>query len=263
MSNNKLNCTDTQDLTDDTIDIENNSNVTYMEFDEMNLDENVLRGVYAYGFEHPSIIQQRAIVPIIQGKDIIAQAQSGTGKTGTFTIGISQRIYNGDSQKTPQALILAPTRELAYQINQVVINLNIYTGLKSIVCVGGTPIRDNIRILRKDKRHIVIGTPGRVIDLINRGALNTSFLKIICFDEADEMLSRGFQDNVRNIFQRIPSTTQVLLVSATLPSECLEISNKFMNKPIEILVKKENLTLEGIRQFFVDCQEEKYIKIVE
>lgn len=262
MNNEQLNWADVveTDIVETDVIETNVSKQDYEKFDDMNLHENILRGIYSYGFENPSVIQQRAIVPITKGHDVIAQAQSGTGKTGTFVIGISQRVYSecDTNDKYPLVIILTPTRELAYQINQVVVNLNVHTGLKSIICVGGIPVRDNISQLHRGGIHIIIGTPGRIIDLMDRNALKTTSLKIICFDEADEMLSKGFQDNVRKIFQGIPSTVQVLLLSATLPPECLELTKKFMNNPLEILVKKEQLTLEGIKQFYVDCQEDRY-----
>ena len=224
-------------------------------FDDMGLNEDILRGIYAYGFETPSTIQQRAILPIINGHDTIAQAQSGTGKTATFTISVLQSItYHIDRC---QALILAPTRELAHQIQKVVVAIGDYTPVKVHACVGGTAIREDLRILNEGV-HIVVGTPGRCFDMINRGALDLDNLKLFILDEADEMLSRGFKDQIYDIFQFLPETVQVCLFSATLPLEVLTVTERFMHDTVRILVKKDELTLEGIRQFFIAVDREEW-----
>jgi translation initiation factor 4A len=226
-------------------------------FDKMNLKEAILRGIYAYGFEKPSMIQQNAIVPLVSGQDLIAQSQSGTGKTATFSIGILEQI--DPTIRMCQALILAPTRELAIQINQVVQSLSIYTGYKSHVSIGGTNIREDSRVLREGV-HMVVGTPGRIYDMIHRGDLATHQIKIMVLDEADEMLSRGFKEQVVQLFRLIKC--QICLFSATLPADILEISQEFMKSPIQILVKKEELTLEGIKQFYIATEEEWKLNIL-
>jgi len=219
-------------------------------FDEMKLNEALLRGVYAFGFEKPSRIQQRAIVPISQGHDVIGQSQSGTGKTGAFTIGTLQRV-NPKDQFT-QALILAPTRELADQIHKVISAFagNI-TGLEIELAIGGVRSKSFNRWEKAKPSHVVIGTPGRVLDNLNRKRLDVSRLKIMVMDEADEMLSRGFLDQVYEIFKFVPPEAQVALFSATIPPEVLDITKKFMKTPLRILVKQEDLTLDGIKQFYV------------
>lgn len=168
--------------------IESNWNEIVDSFDDMNLKEELLRGVYAYGFEKPSAIQQRAILPCIKGHDVIAQAQSGTGKTATFSIAILQQIDT--SIMECQALILAPTRELATQIQKVVIALGDYMNVACHACIGGTNVRDDVRKLEVGT-HVVVGTPGRVNDMISRKVLLTKQIKMFVLDEADEMLSRG------------------------------------------------------------------------
>ncbi|KAI0567144.1 Eukaryotic initiation factor 4a [Gracilaria domingensis] len=168
-----------------------NYTVKHETFDDMSLRDELLRGIYAYGFEKPSAIQQRAIIPMILGRDTIAQAQSGMGKTATFVIGILQNIDT--SVRKVQALILAPTRELAQQIQKVVCALGDYMGLHCHICIGGTLVNDDIRIFQNDTPHVVVGTPGRVYDMIQRRALGTTSIKTFCLDEADEMLSRGYQ----------------------------------------------------------------------
>ena len=198
--------------------------------------------------ERPSAIQQMTIVPMISGRDIIAQAQSGTGKTGTFSISVLQRI---DPKKLEcQALILSPTRELAQQIVKVITALSSFMELKIHACVGGTRIRDDMEALKKGC-HIVVGTPGRVQDMIHRNSLDVRSLDMIVLDEADEMLSRGFKEQIHHIFCYLPSTTQTCLFSATMPLDILELTTRFMKSPLRILVKRDELTLEGIKQFYI------------
>jgi len=224
-------------------------------FDNLGLQEDLLRGIYAYGFEKPSAIQQRAIMPLVKGHDIIAQAQSGTGKTATFTIGILQRL--DFSSQECQALILAPTRELAQQIQKVVVALGDYLNAKCHACIGGTRVSDDIAKLRGGV-HIVVGTPGRVYDMLCRNVLRPDRIKLFILDEADEMLSRGFKDQIYDIFQALPPRVQVGLFSATMPGEALEITERFMREPVRILVKRDELTLEGIKQFYISVEREEW-----
>jgi translation initiation factor 4A len=227
--------------------------ITYKKFDDMDLNKEILKGVYAYGFENPSVIQQKAIVPLAKGYDIIAQSQSGTGKTGAFTIGILQLI--DIKVNATQALILAPTRELASQTFNVIKNLG--QNLKDLrvqLAIGGTKGRDFNKWDKPKDNHIVIGTPGRVLDNVNRKKMYLDKLKIFALDEADEMLSRGFVDQIYDIFQTIPLDTQVALFSATMPPEVLELSKKFIKNPVTILVKRDQLTLEGIKQYYVGLE---------
>jgi translation initiation factor 4A len=225
------------------------------DFDNMNLRELLLRGIYAYGFERPSAIQSRAIIPCVRGLDVIAQAQSGTGKTATFAIALMQRI-NFDVKET-QGLVLAPTRELAQQIQKVVVALGDYLDVDCHACIGGTTIALDIKKL-DNRPHIVVGTPGRVKDMIERKHLKTKSIKMFVLDEADEMLNRGFKDQIYEIFRNMNSDTQAILLSATMPSDVLEVTKKFMRDPVEILVKKDELTLEGIKQFFVNVEKEAW-----
>jgi translation initiation factor 4A len=219
------------------------------------LKEPLLRGIYSYGFEKPSAIQQRAIVPFCTGRDTIAQAQSGTGKTATFSISILQSL--DEKQKQTQALLLAPTRELAQQIQKVMDALGDYMHITSHACVGGTAVRDDLKILQSGVQ-VVVGTPGRVLDMINRGVLKLANVKMFVLDEADEMLSKGFKEQIYDVFQHLPPKVQVCLFSATMPDDILGITEKFMRDPIKILVKKDELTLEGIKQFYIAVQEEQY-----
>ncbi|CCC68897.1 hypothetical protein NCAS_0B08130 [Naumovozyma castellii] len=234
--------------------IQTNYDKVVYKFDDMNLDEKLLRGVFGYGFEDPSAIQQRAIMPIIEGHDVLAQAQSGTGKTGTFSIAALQRIDT--SIKAPQALMLAPTRELALQIQKVVMALAFHMDVKVHACIGGTSFVEDAEGLRDAQ--IVVGTPGRVFDNIQRRRFRTDSIKMFILDEADEMLSSGFKEQIYQIFTMLPPTTQVVLLSATMPRDVLEVTTKFMRNPVRILVKKDELTLEGIKQFYVNVEEEQF-----
>lgn len=235
--------------------IESNWEEVIEKFDDMNLRENLLRGIYAYGFEKPSAIQQRGIMPCVRGHDVIAQAQSGTGKTATFSIAILQNI--DVENKVCQALVLAPTRELAQQIQKVVVALGDYLHTECQACIGGTNVREDIAKLENGV-HIVVGTPGRVFDMISRRKLDVNNIKMFVLDEADEMLSRGFKDQIYDVFQHLPSTIQVILLSATMPVDVLDVTKRFMRDPIRILVKKEELTLEGIKQFYVMVEREEW-----
>ncbi|KAI9592813.1 ATP-dependent RNA helicase FAL1, partial [Syncephalis fuscata] len=224
-------------------------------FDAIGLKEDLLRGIYAYNFEKPSAIQQRAIVPIVKGRDVIAQAQSGTGKTATFSISMLQCVDT--TLRETQALVLSPTRELATQIQSVVLALGDYMNVQCHACIGGTSVGEDIRKLDHGQ-HIVSGTPGRVYDMIRRRNLRTRNIKMLVLDEADELLNLGFKDQIYDVYRHLPPATQVVLLSATLPQDVLEMTTKFMTDPIRILVKRDEITLEGIKQFFVAVEREEW-----
>lgn len=240
-------------------EMDSNWDETVESFDELNLKKELLRGVYGYGFEKPSHIQQKAIIPLIKKRDTIAQAQSGTGKTATFAIGCLELIDTNVNEV--QALVLAPTRELAQQIAIVFQLIGEFMKLKVHAFIGGTSVKADIKNL-SDGVHIVVGTPGRVLDMINKKILNLTSLKIFVLDEADEMLSRGFLDSIKQIISFIPENCQIALFSATMPKEILDITGKFMNDPVKILVKREELTLEGIRQYYIPMKKEWKIEIL-
>merc|ERR1719466_250861 len=162
-----------------------------------------------------------------------------------------------ESRAVCQALVLAPTRELAQQIQKVVLALGDYLKVKCHACIGGTAIRSDLDILQSGV-HIVVGTPGRVFDMISRKVLRPNDIKHFVLDEADEMLSRGFKDQIYDVFRKLPSNIQVILLSATMPEDVLEVTKRFMRDPINILVKKEELTLEGIKQFYINVEKEEW-----
>tara|TARA_B100000575_G_C23128164_1_gene653932 strand:+ start:1429 stop:2583 length:1155 start_codon:yes stop_codon:yes gene_type:complete len=220
-------------------------------FEELSLKDNLLRGIYSYGFEVPSAIQSSAIPVMKSGKDVIAQAQSGTGKTGAFVIGSLEKV-DPEIEGT-QIIIISPTRELSKQTTEVVIELSKYMKISYLEVVGGTDIFQCRSDLDKLPQ-VVIGTPGRILDMINKKSLFTDKLTTLIFDEADEILSYGFKETIYNIVKCIPEKCQICLFSATIPSEVIELTNSFMNNPESILVKKEALTLEGITQFYINIK---------
>ena len=240
--------------------MENNNDLkTYEKWDEFDLKEELLRGIYSYGFESPSQIQKTAIKPILDKKDVIAQAQSGTGKTGTFTISSLQRI--DVTEKNTQVMILAPTHELVKQIAFVVENIgSAMDGLVVKTLVGGTSVNEDIKQLKENVPHVVVGSTGRVNDMIRRRHLQTNHIKLFILDEADEMLSGGFKEQVYQIFQNLSPEAKIAIFSATLPPYILEMTNKFMNNPVKITMEPEKLNLEGIEQFYLALNDdnEKY-----
>ena len=237
----------------------NNSSYEIQNWDELEISPNLLRGIFAYGFEKPSPIQQQAIKPLVLKKDIVAQAQSGTGKTGTFTIGA---LANVDvTNNTTQVLVLSPTKELASQTAKVFVNLgSMMDGLRVQTIYGGSVIEDTSSFSCKNVPHVICGCPGRVYDMMRRDKISSKKIKLVILDEADEMLSTGFKEQVYNIFQYFSSDIQVALFSATLPEGINNIIDKIMRNPVRISVKKEMLTLEGIRQYYiaVDDDRQKY-----
>ena len=240
-------------------DFINNFDESVETFDELQLKQELLRGIYGYGFEKPSTIQQKAILPIIKGKDVIAQAQSGTGKTAAFAIGTLQLI---DPEKDEiQCLVLSPTRELANQTSIVYQFIGEYLKVKVCLLIGGTRIGSDIEKL-KEGPNILVGSPGRVLDLLKKKHLSLAYLQTFVLDEADEMLSKGFLEIIKEIITLIPKSTKILLFSATMPKEIVEITKKFMENPAKILVKNEELTLEGIKQYYVYLKKEDKLDVL-
>jgi superfamily II DNA/RNA helicase len=236
--------------TDDSYNIEETKDVKIIKsFDDMGLSDDILKGVYMYGFESPSFIQQKAIHAIASGHDTIVQSQSGTGKTGAFTIGSAQRV--NVNEKRVQVVILSPTQPLAEQTKKVYSDITHPTKIKTLMCIGGTDINNCINEYKKGV-HVIIGTPGRVWHLVSGKIIDISHTKVFILDEADEMLSMGFSDQVHNIMTHLPKkTVQLVLVSATIKDEMNEIINNIMRNPIKILIRREKLTLDGIKQYYV------------
>ena len=238
----------TEEVTDEVI--------TYESFEDLDLKENLLRGIYSCGYEKPSVIQQKAIKPFIDGGDLIAQAQSGTGKTATFSIGSLQRI---NPNKGTQSIIISHTRELAEQIHTVISSIGQYLKYNIMKLSGGTSVNQNMEDLRRNRPHIIIATPGRLLDMLNKRLIDYRDLQVIVIDEADELLSSGFVNQIHDIFRYFREIdVNVALFSATMPNEFFDITKKIMRNPKKILVKKDELTLEGIKQFYVNVERNEY-----
>jgi translation initiation factor 4A len=228
----------------------------YDSFDEMGLNDELTRGIYSYGFENPSKIQQLAIVPMSKHTDILAQSQSGTGKTGAFTIGSLTVVDT--SIKAPQVLVICPTRELAQQTERVARALGNYMGLKVLSATGGNQLRNDISSLKAGAQFIV-GTPGRIFDLIRRGDLTIEHIKYVILDEADQMLEDLFAEQIKAILDnKFPSDTHLALFSATMPQNVLEIAENYLNNPVRILLPPDEVTLDGIKQYYVGLEREEW-----
>ena len=233
-------------------------------FEELNLSEELLRGIYSYGFEKPSPIQKLAIRPIIDRRDILAQAQSGTGKTATFAIG-SLSIVNPNENFT-QVLVLSPTKELSIQSANVYKSLgDQMKNLRVQTLYGGQNMEDygNNEFSKRVHPHIICGCTGRVLDMMQRNKITSRKIKLVILDEADEMLSSGFKEQVYQIFQHFNNNVQVALFSATIPEVIKPIVDKIVRNPVIISVKLEQLSLEGISQYYVaiDDDRQKYLAL--
>jgi len=211
------------------------------------------------GLKNHHQFNKRPFSQSFKKRDIIAQAQSGTGKTGAFVISSLQLIDQTTNEI--QGLILSPTRELAQQTCKVYQLIGEYLKVKVHAFIGGTAIKNDIKNVN-DGVQVIVGTPGRVLDMLNKKIIKLDYLKIFILDEADEMLSRGFLENIKQVFPFIPTTSQIALFSATMPLDIIEISKQFLNKAVKILVKNEQLTLEGIRQYYVPLKKEWKLEIL-
>ena len=228
----------------------------YISFDDMSLPENLLRGIYTYGFEKPSAIQRKAIMPIADGHDLLAQAQSGTGKTGTFCIGSLCRV--DPTIKDTQILVLVPTRELSQQIEKVAQNIGQHLHITTYSATGGTPLRDDIKAIEKGV-HFVVGTPGRIFDLMRRNIIRRSTIRVLIMDEADQMLEDRFKEQIMCILSLgFPQQMRVALFSATMPQEVIDVANEILQNPVKILIPPEEVTLEGIKQYYVDVENDEW-----
>ena len=230
---------------------------TINKWDEYDLKMELLRGIYSYGFENPSLIQKTAILPIIEKRDVIAQAPSGTGKTGAFTISCLERIDL--SSNTTQALILAPTHELVKQITSVISSIGgMMEGLKIKTLIGGTSVSEDALELKTNVPHVIVGSVGRVNDMIRRKNIHTKDIKLFILDEADEMLSGGFIESIYQIFTSLNHELQVAIFSATMPQEIIDLTNKFMRNPVKITMEAEKLNLEGIQQHYIALESDQH-----
>jgi ATP-dependent RNA helicase DeaD len=218
-------------------------------FSELGLSEPVLRAITELGFEIPTPIQARAIPALLAGRDMIGQAQTGTGKTAAF--GLPMLQLSDPSINKPQALVLEPTRELAVQVAGGIHDLGKYTGLRTVPVYGGQPIDRQFRALSQGA-HIVIGTPGRVLDHLRRGSLSLEHVKICVLDEADEMLALGFLEDVESILSEIKGDRQIAFFSATMPPRVAALTKKFQRNPEHIAIDVKKRTVESTSQTYYE-----------
>jgi ATP-dependent RNA helicase DeaD len=221
-------------------------------FSELNISESTLRSIKRMGFEEATPIQEGTINFAMAGRDVLGQAQTGTGKTAAFGIPLIEKI----DPKNPnvQALVIAPTRELAIQVSEELYKLGYDKRVKLLSVYGGQEIGRQIRAL-KNRPQIIVGTPGRIQDHINRRTLKLDDVQTLVLDEADEMLNMGFIDDINAILENVPSTRQTLLFSATMPPAIRKIAETFMKDPEIVKIKAKELTMENIEQFFVKATE--------
>ena len=218
-------------------------------FTSLDLSAPLLKALNDLKFQTPSPIQQQTIPWLLQGRDLIGQAQTGTGKTAAFALPILQQLTPG--QQTPQALVIAPTRELAIQVAEHFESLSVHQpGTRVSILCGGQDYRPQLQKLREGVQ-IVVGTPGRVLDHIDRGTLNLSCLKTFVLDEADEMLRMGFIDDVETILSKLPEKKQIALFSATMPSRIRQIANRYLTDPVSIEIRMDTATVKSIEQRFL------------
>jgi ATP-dependent RNA helicase DeaD len=229
-------------------------------FDELQLDERILRAVADMGFEEASPIQAQAIPVQVEGRDIIGQAQTGTGKTAAFGIPLLQKI--DPKVKKLQAVALCPTRELAIQVADEVRRLAKYMhGLKVVPIYGGQDIVKQIRSL-KDGTQIIIGTPGRVMDHMRRKTVKFDTVHTVIMDEADEMLNMGFLEDMETILSQLPEDRQTVMFSATMPSAIMEIARKFQQDPVAVKVVKKELTVPKVTQYYYEVKPKSKVEVM-
>jgi len=217
-------------------------------FEDLPLTPEIMKGIEELGFSNLFPIQAQAIIPLLEGKDVIGQAQTGTGKTAAFGIPMVERI--NPNIKRVQGLVLAPTRELAIQVAERISRFSRYTKLKVLPVYGGESINKQIRALDRGV-HIVVGTPGRLIDHLRRGTLNLSSTKVVVLDEADRMLDMGFIDDINYILSRVPEDRQLSLFSATIDQSVMNVCHRYMKNPEKILVSKDEIALTQLNQYYM------------
>lgn len=225
------------------------------EFEDYCLQRPLLMGIFEKGWEKPSPIQEASIPIALAGRDVLARAKNGTGKTGAYTIPILERI--DASNNALQALIIVPTRELALQTSQICMELGKHIGIKVMVTTGGTNLKDDI-VRLYDPVHIIVATPGRIVDLMNKDLVKTDSCKILVLDEADKLLSQDFKGMLDNIISFLPEHPQILLYSATFPLTVEEFMRKHLTNPYEINLMDE-LTLKGVTQYYAFVQERQKV----
>jgi ATP-dependent RNA helicase DeaD len=218
------------------------------DFMELNLHPQLVQAVIELGYLDATPIQAEIIPLMLTGRDVIGQAQTGTGKTAAFALPILNNLKAGHSNV--QALIVVPTRELVIQVSEVIENYGKYREVRVLPVYGGAPYGLQLSGLRRGA-DIVVGTPGRLIDLIERGALNLKSISTVVLDEADEMLSMGFVEDIETILETTPAERQTALFSATLPTSIRSLADKYLNNPHQVTVQREQMTVSGIEQRYI------------
>nr|QOS47384.1 DEAD-box DDX6 [Locusta migratoria] len=225
------------------------------EFEEFCLKRELLMGIFEKGWEKPSPIQEASIPIALSGKDVLARAKNGTGKTGAYSIPVLEQV---DPKKDCiQALIIVPTRELALQTSQICIELAKHMKVKVMVTTGGTNLRDDIMRIYQTV-HVVIATPGRILDLMDKHVANMEHCRMLVLDEADKLLSQDFKGMLDHVIAQLPSERQILLYSATFPLSVKQFMEKHLRKPYEINLMEE-LTLKGVTQYYAFVQERQKV----
>lgn len=228
-------------------------------FHELGISEKIMKSIQAMGFEEATPIQSETIPVSLQGKDVIGQAQTGTGKTAAFGIPMLEKmdLKNGFIQ----GIVIAPTRELAIQVAEELNRIGQYKGVKALPIYGGQDINRQIRAL-KNRPQIIVGTPGRLMDHMNRKTIRLQNIQVVVLDEADEMLNMGFVEDIENILKEVPEVRQTLLFSATMPEPIRKIAEKFMKDPVQIKVKAKEMTVPNIEQYYIETQEKKKFDVL-
>jgi ATP-dependent RNA helicase DeaD len=228
-------------------------------FKEFDLDPLLIRGVEKLGFGKPFPIQEYAIGPLLAGSDVIGQAKTGTGKTAAYGLPMLQKLHA--ESKEVQALVLAPTRELALQISAEIDRLGTYTGARVLTIYGGQSINIQFEALRRGV-HVVVGTPGRVIDHLKRGTLRLDSVSFVVLDEADTMLDMGFVDDIEFILDSIPGRRQTSLFSATMPKRIVELSGRYMNNPEKILIDSDEPSVDTLDQYYAVVEQRAKLTVL-
>ena len=231
-----------------------------IKFEDLPISDEIKRSVAELGFEEPSPIQAQSIPVILTGKDVIGQAQTGTGKTAAFSIPVLDMV--DPNKKSVQAVVLCPTRELAIQVSSEMRKLGKYkSGIKTLPVYGGQPIDRQIKSLKSGVQ-VVIGTPGRVIDHINRRTLKMDDVKMLVLDEADEMLDMGFREDIELILEQTPAERQTTFFSATMSKEILELTKKYQDNPELIKIVRKELTVPNIKQYYIETRRANKLEVL-
>ncbi len=231
-----------------------------MKFNELKLDSRTLETLHELGFEEPTPIQQQSIPVALEGRDMIGQAQTGTGKTAAFGLPMLELI--NPEEKTIQGLVVAPTRELAIQVQEELFRLGKGVRARVFPVYGGAPIGKQIERIKRNNPQVIVGTPGRIIDLIKRRVLKLDALKMLVLDEADEMLNMGFIDDIREIFNSTPASRQTMLFSATMPPAVKKLGQQFLTNPEHVKIEAKEMTADLIDQYFIKSQDNEKFDIL-